>query len=83
MYAASLVGKNSLNFDSGNIASTFLTFCGFVPARGWIASTDSLSSVHEAVSLWFLTSSVIGSEVSLPQIVPVQDEPPIVTPKSQ
>ena len=40
-----------------------------------MASTASLSKVHEADSLWSLTSSLIGSLDVLPQMVPGQDFP--------
>ena len=66
-----------MNLDSGNMASTFLTFCGFVKRFGSIALTASLSSVQTEFSLRSVISSVIGSEVPSPQIVPreqVDDE---------
>ena len=64
-----------MNFDSGIMASTFFTCLGLEELRGEMASTASFSNVHEADSLWFLTSSLIGSVVVLPQIVPMQDFP--------
>ena len=51
MYAPFLRGKNSLNFDSGKTASTFLTFRGFLEDPERIASTKLFSSVHELESL--------------------------------
>ena len=79
MYADFLLGKKSLNFDSGKIASTFLTFSGLSDLSGLMASTDSLSRLHTVVALRFFISSVIGSEVSLPHSVPDEqsDEDPV------
>ena len=62
-----------MNFDSGIMASTFLTCFGLEELRGEMASTASLSKVHVADSLWFLTSSLIGSLDVIPQTVPGQD----------
>jgi len=62
-----------LNFDSGIIASMFLTCLGLEELRGEMASTALLSNTQEADSLWFLTSSLIGSVVVLPQMVPMQE----------
>ena len=59
-----------MNLDSGKMASTFLTFCGFVSRFGLMALTASLSSVQTEFSLRSLISSVMGSELSWPQMVP-------------
>ena len=72
VYAAFLVGKKSLNFDSGKTVSTFFTFCGLLDDPGLIASTRSLSRVQDVVSRRVLISSVIGSVVATPQRVPEQ-----------
>ena len=61
-----------MNFDSGKIASTFFTFWGFDARFGPIASTTSLASVHTEFSLSSPIASVMGSEVSCPQMVPVE-----------
>ena len=61
-----------MNFDSGKIASTFFTFCGFDARFGPMASTTSLASVHTEFSLSSPIASVMGSEVSCPQIEPVE-----------
>ena len=61
-----------MNFDSGKIASTFFTFCGFVARFGPIASTASLASVHTEFSLSCVIASVMGSEVPCPQREPVE-----------
>ena len=61
-----------MNLDSGKIASTFFTFCGFVARFGPIASTASLASVHTEFSLSCVIASVMGSEVSCPQREPVE-----------
>ena len=61
-----------MNFDSGKIASTFFTFCGFEARFGPIASTTSLASVHTEFSLSCPIASVMGSEVSCPQMEPVE-----------
>ena len=58
--------------DSGKIASTFFTFCGFVARFGPIASTASLASVHTEFSLSCVIASVMGSEVPCPQREPVE-----------
>ena len=57
------------------MTSTFLTCFGLEELRGEIVSTASLSKVHVADSLWFLTSSLIGSLDFIPQTVPGQDSP--------
>ena len=74
VYAAFLVGKKSLNFDSGKTVSTFFTFCGLLEDPGLIASTRSLSRVQDVVSRKVLISSVIGSIVATPQRVPEQED---------
>ena len=61
-----------MNLDSGKIASTFFTFCGFVARFGPIASTASLASVHTEFSLSCVIASVMGSEVPCPQREPVE-----------
>ena len=61
-----------MNFDSGKIASTFFTFCGFAARFGPIVSTTSLASVHTEFSLSCPIASVMGSEVSCPQMEPVE-----------
>ena len=61
-----------MNFDSGKIASTFFTFCGFDARFGPIVSTTSLASVHTEFSLNCPIASVMGSEVSCPQMEPVE-----------
>ena len=61
-----------MNFDSGKIASTFLTFCGFDARFGPIESTTSLARVHTEFSLSCPIASVMGSEVSCPQMEPVE-----------
>ena len=61
-----------MNFDSGKIASTFFTFCGFDARFGPIASTRSLARVHTEFSLSSPIASVMGSEVSCPQMEPVE-----------
>ena len=45
-----------------------------------MASTASLSNVQEAVSLSILTSSLMGSLVVLPQMVPEQELPGLSVP---
>ena len=59
-----------MNFDSGNIASTFCTFCGLDGFSGVIASTSSFDKEHEVLSLSSTTSFGIGSVVASPQNVP-------------
>ena len=61
-----------MNFDSGKIASTFFTFWGFDARFGPIISTTSLASVHTEFSRSSPIASVIGSEVSCPQMEPVE-----------
>ena len=61
-----------MNLDSGKIASTFFTFCGFVARFGPIASTASLARVHTEFSRSCVIASVMGSEVSCPQREPVE-----------
>ena len=56
------------------MASTFLTLSGLEGLRGVMASTYSFSRLQTVVALRFFISSVIGSEVALPHIVP--DEQP-------
>ena len=68
------MGKNSLNLDSGKIASTVFTLIGLSIDPGLIASTKSFSSVHDVDSLKLLILEVIGSEEILPQIVPEQED---------
>ena len=65
-----------MNFDSENIASTFLTFSGLEGLSGLMASTDSLSRLHTEAALRFFISSVIGSEVALLHIVPDEQSSP-------
>ena len=61
-----------MNFDSGKMASTFFTFWGFDARFGPIVSTTSLASVHTEFSLSSPIASVMGSEVSCPQMEPVE-----------
>ena len=56
------------------MASTFFTLSGLEALSGLMASTDSLSRLQTEEALRSFISSVIGSEVPLPQIVP--DEQP-------
>ena len=74
MSAAFFLEKYSLNFDSGKIDSTFLTFLGLEKDSGVIASTNLLSSVHDVDALTSLISGVIGSEEIFPHRVPEQAE---------
>jgi len=72
--AAFFFGKYSLNFDSGNIDSTFFTFFGLEKDPGIISSTIVLSSVHDVDARNALIWRVIGSEETFPHRVPEQVE---------
>ena len=68
-----MVGKNSLNLDSGKIASTFFTFWGLLVDPGLIVSTKVFLRVQDVVSLNAWISGVNGSEELTPHSVPEQD----------
>ena len=70
MYAAFLVGKNSLNFDSGKIVSTFLTFWGLLAKLGAMASTKLFSRVQDVDSLKTRIGAEMGSDELIPHKVP-------------